>query len=367
MSRIETLSIVGFKSIRKLEKLQLNRLNVLIGANGAGKSNFIAYFRMLNELVEGRLQLWTSKQGGADRILSYGVKNTSRLESSIRFGINGYDLALESTADGSLVFSSEELFFDGPYYGISQPRLGSGHLESRLKDADLGSTPKKIAKFCYDAISDWQVYHFHDTSDTAGVKRYGSLHDNEFLRSDASNLAAFLYRLRDEDQRSYEKIRKTVRLAIPVFDDFVLKPRTLPTEEQQIRLLWTQRNNDYALWPSQLSDGSVRFICLVTALLQPKPPSTLLIDEPELGLHPYAIALLGALLRSASKRTQIIVSTQSVPLVNEFTIADLLVVDYRHGESIFSRYDEDEFSDWLEDFSVGELWVKNLLGGRPRS
>ena len=365
MSAIHKLSISGFKSIRKMENLHLSNLNVLIGANGAGKSNFVAYFRLLSELVEGRLQVWASKQGGADRILSYGVKETSALTTSIRFGANGYDIVLEPTVDGGFTFTSEMLYFNGPYHGVTRPRLGAGQSESNLKKQMERGTSKKIATFCYGAISGWKVFHFHDTSDTAGVKRQGAVHDNAFLRMDASNLAAFLFRLHSEAPDVYSQIRKTVRLAVPFFDDFVLKPTTLPTEEQQIRLLWKQNDSDYALWPSQLSDGSIRFICLVTALLQPDPPTTIIIDEPELGLHPYAITLLGALIRSAATRTQVIVSTQSVPLLNEFEIEDLIVVEREEGGSVFKRLDEADFTSWLEDYSIGELWEKNVLGGRP--
>lgn len=191
------------------------------------------------------------------------------------------------------------------------------------------------------------------------------MHDNANLRPDASNLAAFLFYLAQEKPKLYQQIRNVVQLAIPFFDDFVLKPQKLPTEEEQIRLLWKQKGSDYPFWPSQLSDGSIRFICLATALLQPKAPSTIIIDEPELGLHPYAIALLASLLRSASKRMQVIVSTQSVPLVNEFSIDDLIIIEREQEGSIFKRYDEKDFKGWLMEYSVGELWEKNILGGRP--
>jgi len=156
MSAIHKLSISGFKSIRKMENLHLSNLNVLIGANGAGKSNFVAYFRMLSELVEGRLQVWASKQGGADRILSYGVKETSALTTSIRFGANGYDIVLEPTVDGGFTFTSEMLYFNGPYHGVTRPRLGAGQSESNLKKEMERGTSKKIATFCYSAISGWR-------------------------------------------------------------------------------------------------------------------------------------------------------------------------------------------------------------------
>ena len=364
-NRIEQLTIKGFKSIREMEKFPLHRLNVLIGANGVGKSNFVSYFSMLGEMLDQRLQVWTKKQGGADRILAFGVKETDRFESYIKFGLNGYKFTLEPTADGGFTFAEESLFYNGPYYGPTWDRLGSGQVESLLKKKYSNSGQGSVADYVYSSISSWKVFHFHDTSETAGVKRLGSLHDSDYLRPDASNLAAYLFKMKDEHSDVYKKIRKVVSLAIPFFDDFVLRPQRLSTEEEQIRLLWRQKGSDYSLWPSQLSDGSIRFICLATALLQPNPPSTIIIDEPELGLHPYAITLLGALLRSAADRMQIVVSTQSVPLLNEFTIDDLVVVEREEGDSVFKRYDESDFKEWLKDYSIGELWEKNILGGRP--
>ncbi|NWB84705.1 AAA family ATPase [Pseudomonas gingeri] len=368
---ISRLTIKGFKSIEHLDDLSLGSLNVLLGANGAGKSSFVSYFRMLGEMMELRLKKWTTQQGSADRIVSFGVKETHRIESFVKFGLNGYRFELEPTVDGDFVFANERLFFNGPLYGPQWIPLGSGHQEAKLREVfkakNFSAAYKNdVAAYCYESISSWKVFHFHDTSDTAAVKRFGPAHLHDDLRPDASNLAAYLYRLSNETPDVYEQIRKTIQLAIPFFDDFVLKPRRLDTEEELINLQWRQKDSDYIFWPSQLSDGSIRFMCLVTALLQPEPPSTIIIDEPELGLHPYAITLLGSLLRSASKRMQVIVSTQSVPLVNEFAIEDLIIVEREEGATVFKRLDEDEFETWLEDYSVGELWEKNILGGRPR-
>ncbi|MFW7342756.1 AAA family ATPase [Pollutimonas sp. H1-120] len=370
-TRIDTLTIKGFKSIRNLNTLNLGALNVLLGANGAGKSSFVSYFSMLNQMMEQRLQKWTTQQGSADRIVSFGIKETDKVESFITFGLNGYKFELETTVDGDFVFTNEKLFFDGPYYGESWVNLGSGHTESKLKDYYLSknlsaSWKNDTAAYCYESISSWKVFHFHDTSDQAGVKRYGPAHINKHLSPDASNLAAYLYRLLNEEPDIYNEIRKTIQLAIPFFDDFRLQPVALKTQEEVINLTWRQKDSDYIFWPSQLSDGSIRFICLVAALLQPDPPSTIIIDEPELGLHPYAITLLGSLLRSASTRMQVIVSTQSVPLVNEFSVDELIIVDRKDGDTVFQRLEEAEFETWLEDYSIGELWEKNIFGGRPR-
>ena len=362
---IKQLTIRGFKSIKALESFPLHSLNVLIGANGAGKSNFVSFFRMLHEMMGQRLQHWTRKQGSADRIVSFGIKETGCIESFVEFGLNGYRFTLEPTANGGFSFFGEQLFFDGPLYGQKHEFLGTGHGESRLKE--LAKNKNTVADYCYSSIASWKIFHFHDTSDTAGVKRRGALHDNEYLRPDASNLAAYLYRLSTESPDVFAQIRKTIQLAIPFFDDFVLKPEELPTGEKLVWLMWTQKGSDYPLWPSQLSDGSIRFICLTVALLQPNPPATIIIDEPELGLHPYAITLLGALLHSASTRMQVIVSTQSVPLVNEFSIDDLIIVEREQGATVFKRHNESKFQAWLEKYSIGELWCKNILGGRPHS
>lgn len=364
MSKLDSLTIHGFKSIRHLQHLKLNDLNVLIGANGVGKSNFVSYFRMLHEQVEGRLQAWLLKQGGADRVLTYGVKETSKLRSGLSFVSNhqyGYSTILEPTLDEAFIIQSESVSVADHEFSHASFK------ESQLSQVDktLATEEREARKVVYDFLSKITVFHFHDTSDTAAVKRVGAVHDNEYLRSDAGNLAAYLFKLQRETPDVYAQIRKTVRLAVPFFDDFVLKPTQLSSGEEQIRLLWKQSDSDYPLWPSQLSDGSIRFICLVTALLQPNPPSTIIIDEPELGLHPYAITFLGALLRSASKRMQVIVSTQSVPLLNEFELDDLIVVEREDGTSVFKRLDAAQFENWLEDYSVGELWEKNIIGGRP--
>lgn len=360
---IDTLTIRGFQSIRELNDFELYDINVLIGPNGAGKSNFISYFRMLSELVEKRLRKWVRKRGGADRLLTFGTKETGELFSFLLFGRNGYEFTLEPTDDGAFVFADERLFFDGDF-GKSWESLGSGHSEAQLKDAILPDRWSK-ADYCYASISSWKIFHFHDTSDTAGVKRFVSMDDADYLRSDASNLAAYLYQMRRRYPDAYNQIRKTVQLAIPFFDDFVLEPQIIKSDDRQIRLNWRQKNSDYPMWPTQLSDGSIRFICLATALLQPDPPSTIIIDEPELGLHPYALTLLGSLIKAASTRMQVIISTQSVPLLNEFAIEDLIIVEREDEVSVFRRLDESEFEEWLKDYTVGELWEKNVLGGRP--
>ena len=366
MRPLRSLRAHGFKSFERIE-LDLNRgVNVLVGANGAGKSNFVSLFRFLNALVSEQLQAYVGVSGGAGRVLYYGPKVTQSLTISLRFGDNGYDAALSPTTEDGLVFSKESLYFKGSY-GTSTPYLGSGQTETKLVEA-YRKEPDRIPGYSYRPMRSWQVYHFHDTSPNARVKASQPLTDYQRLHGDAGNIAPFLYHLRARDYRAYENIRDVVRQMFPQFGDFVLDP--LPNEET-LRLLWRESESDVVFGPNQLSDGTLRFICLATVLLQPIPPTTVLVDEPELGLHPAALALLADLVGQAANRCQVILTTQSVTFLDAFEPSDVIVVDRaRHAEtgrfaSTCRHLSDDEYVEWLEEYTLGDLWLKNVLGGRP--
>lgn len=362
MGQLDYVKVEGFKSIRSVE-IDLRLLNVLIGANGAGKSNFISLFKLLHELVEQRLQLYVGRSGGADALLYLGQKHTSVINIELKFGSNGYKTTLSPSAKNSLVFDQETALFwgegwDKPYSDI----IGSGYAESQLEEY---SNKSQVVSYVLKSMKQWQVYHFHDTSDSARVKKESNIDDNLSLRSDAGNLAAFLYRLHHQFPPQYRLIVETIRLAAPFFDDFTLRPS--PLSPKTIQLEWRQRDSDAYFNAYSLSDGTLRFICLTTLLMQPSSllPSTILIDEPELGLHPYATTLLASMLQSAATKTQVIVSTQSVPLVNQFSPEDLVVVELLNGQSVFKRLKAVEVSSWLDEYGMGDLWEKNVIGGRP--
>lgn len=360
MSRVKSLTVKGYKSIRDLIKFELYNLNVLIGANGAGKSNFIGLFRLLNEMYEKQLQVYVQKQGGPDALLHFGRSTTEKLQAEFYFARNGYKFDLVPTADNRLIFENEYSWFGGFYYKTSSSAdLGHGHAESNLKTAKDNYSP-----YVRPSVSNWRIYHFHDTSETAKVKQRHSITDNLRLKPDAANLAAYLRFLYEKHGPEYDRIVETIRLVLPFFDNFVHRPE----EQENIELEWTQKGkSDTPLKAHMLSDGSLRFICLATLLLQPvsRLPDTILIDEPELGLHPYAISVLADILKQVSEERQVIVSTQSVELVNELSPDDIIVVDQQEGASTFKRFTEEELAGWLTEYSMGEIWKRNILGGRP--
>lgn len=363
--QIKTITIEGFKSIRRLQNFELNNLNILIGANGAGKSNFVDFFWFLREMVEGRLQFTVRQNGGADRQLFMGPKITEEIVAHLYFGLNGYEFCLGPTVDNQLLFKYEKIYFAGPYYGATHYPLGSGHLESKLKTAYDESPGGRVEDYVYTAVSSWMVYHFHDTSATAAVRREHTIRDNERLRHDAANLASFLWQLKQKQSGAYALIRDAIRLVAPFFDDFLLRPQARNGDEILL-LEWRQKESDYPFHPSQISDGTLRFMALAAALLQPEPPSAILLDEPELGLHPYALEVLAGLIAQAATYTQLIISTQSAALLNTFTPEDIVVVDRVEGESRFRRLARADLAVWLdEEYTLGELWQKNVYGGGP--
>jgi predicted ATPase len=378
---IKRITIEGFKSIRKLEDFELRPLNVLIGANGSGKSNFVEFFRLLRELVQQRLRVTIGQAGGPDACLHFGLKVTREVVGRVYFrGNYGYEFTLVPASDGGLVFKDETVVFADETVTLLDRKdrrvsMGSGHYEAKLKDqvaAALGwsgTAREVVPAWVSNRLANMRVYqyHFHDTSPEAGVRQQRAINDNEFLRPDAENLAPVLYRIQKTNPSDYARIRDIVRLAAPFFDDFKLRPD--PLNEEQIRLEWLQKGSDQLFLTSELSDGTLRFICLATALLQPSPPATVLFDEPELGLHPFALTLLANLFQQATKRTsqQVIVSTQSAQLVDEFEPEDVIVVERTQGQSVFRRLESAKLSGWLEEYTLGELWQKNVFGGGPRN
>lgn len=356
MRTLRKVKIEGFKSIASAE-LELGDLNVIIGANGSGKSNFIGVFRLLERVLSQNLQLFVASE--PDRFLHHGSKVTPALSLDLSFGQNSYGFKLKAVQD-SLIFEYERVDYSG-YWSYGEP-LAVGHKESKLEEA-AESYKNKIPKHVFPKVVGLVVYHFHDTSDTSPAKQICSVDDNRFFRPNAGNLAAYLYWLQEKHPLQFRHIEEHIRLVAPFFDAFVLAPSKL--NEQKIKLEWRQKGSDAYFDAYSLSDGTLRFICLATLLLQPSPPALILLDEPELGLHPFAIRILAEMLEAASKRGQVIIATQSVTLLNNFAPKDVIVAENDGLKTTFRHLDEEKLKYWLDEFSLGELWEKNVLGGRP--
>ncbi|MEW5829457.1 MAG: AAA family ATPase [Chloroflexota bacterium] len=367
MDLLTHLSIQGFRSIRDLDDLELGPLNVLIGANGSGKSNFISFFKMLNWMTPslGNLQFYVEKMGGANSLLHDGASVTPQMKASLVFrtdtGTNEYSFRLSHAAGDTLIFSDEQFRYTpkdrtGDRNWV---RLGAGHREAQIiKKADGDTT----AKFILSLMKQCVVYQFHNTSETARIRQKWDVNDNRFLKEDGANLAPFLLRLRDYKSKYYLRIVETIRLVAPFFADFVLEP-----VGNAVLLQWREKNSDLVFGSHQASDGTLRAMSLIALLLQPEDelPKVIILDEPELGLHPFAIEIISGLLHSVSMHTQVILATQSATLIDYFEPHQVIVVDRPNRQSIFTRPDEAALKDWLAEYSLTELWQKNVIGGRP--
>lgn len=356
---IQSIHIKNFKSIKDSGKVQLKPINVLIGANGAGKSNFISFFKFLNKLYTRELQTYIIQNGRADGFLFFGRKYSSSLGGTITFDNfyqNEYTFTLIPDQSGTLIFSEE---WSNTVRGDLQIE-NTNRLESELKNHGWFRSG-----YLRDNLNTLKLFHFHDTSFNSKVKQPSNTQDYAFLQEDGGNLPAYLYRLQESSPESFRMIESVVQSIAPFFESFYLQPDEInPT---QIFLRWKEKGFEQLFSAHNLSDGTLRMICLSTLLLQPTPPSIIIIDEPELGLHPFAISKLAAMLHSVSDSSQIIISTQSVNLVNEFAPDDILVVQRENNhETVFRRQSKESLAIWLKDYSLGELWEKNILGGRPR-
>lgn len=361
---INRIEIKGYKSIKNLN-LDLKPINVLIGANGVGKSNFISFFKLIHNMYELRLENYTLKKG-ANAILHFGNKVTSELEGYIEFDqTNGYRFILEPTEHGSLFIKSEKGTFNGNKgksfisNGWHETTISSNSKESNLKD-----TNKAIGRFVREYLKSFRIYHFHDTGDTSMLRTPATLTDNIILREDGNNLAAFLYFLQEKHLKHFKRIEHNIKSIAPYFEKFELIPDRI--NEDRIQLEWREVGHpNFPFNANHLSDGTIRFIALATLLMQPNLPEVIIIDEPELGLHPVAINKLAGLIKKASANSQIIISTQSVNLVSNFEPENIIAVDRHQEHSEFKRLESEELNTWLEDFTLGDLWLKNMIKGQP--
>lgn len=363
---IERICISNYKSIRDA-KIDLKMLNILIGPNGAGKSNLISFFDLTKHLLEQRLGKYLLEHGGIDSFLYRGRKVSHDLTALIDFeNKNAFEFKLKPAQGpkGYIEYTKNYINTEDVQDKSYKNSWITNCFDSNVEESQVFANKGKNVEFLRDYLKCFTVYHFHDTSKSSPMRQLSRIGDNEYLRNDGSNLASYLYRLKNTEAKRFNLIEATIRSIAPYFKGFKLVPNKIM--EGYIGLEWEERDTDMYLDASNFSDGTLRFIALTTLLLQPDAPKTIIIDEPELGLHPAAIIKLGALIKRAAHYSQIIIATQSIELINNFSIDDLIIVGRDDNQSTFQRLNTEDFSEWKDAYTLGELWEKNILGGRPR-
>jgi predicted ATPase len=365
--RLTQITLSGFKTILRLERFEPTSLTILIGPNGAGKSNFISFFRMLSWALvpPGALQTFVAQAGGGSAILHSGATASNEIEATLALhtsaGKNEYSFRLLHAAGDTLVFAEERFRFRRPKHDDRPAAgLGAGHREAQLiSSAESGNVTAAVILRMLRRII---VHQFHNTSSSARIRNKWDAEDGRYLKEDGGNLAPFLYRLQNTEASYFQRIVETIRLILPFFGTFELTP-----EYGRLLLKWRERASDRVFDASQAADGMLRVMALVSLLQQPERdlPDVLILDEPELGLHPYAIEILAGLIDGAAKHVQVIVATQSVSLIDRFEPENIVVTNRSGQESSFHRLGKEEFNEWLQEYTLSELWEKNVLGGRP--
>jgi len=368
---IHSVSIKNFKSIKHLEDFKLGMITILIGANGVGKSNFISFFNFLKQIATKNLQNHISSQSGFDKVL-FNNRTINELKGIIEFENNKeknrYYFKIEPSGTQRAYFSEEKVGYWTGAKWYEHSNISSGLPETSLDDIISESRRLKgypgIGGYVKDRLKSYEVYHFHDTSDKSPMKAMSKMIDVWRFDKNAANIAPFLKNIQEKHPRNYFKIVKSIKSIAPFFDDFILVED--PFAHGYIQLLWKAKGSDEPMYPFQLSDGTLRMIALTTLLLQPNLPETIIIDEPELGLHPHAISKLSDMIQVAAQNgCQVIVSTQSVTLMNHFSYEDIVTVDRVDDSSVFSRLNESQLEKWTEYYGLGDLWEKNVFGGTP--
>lgn len=352
---MDYIEISGYKSI-KSERIDLSPINILIGANGSGKSNFISFFDFLNRLYNKNLNEYIALTGGENKILHKGQKLTDTISFKVEFdeGNNGYSATLLLGADG-LIFTDERIIHKSDQ-GIN---ISRSDREARIKTTD-----NFRAKYVIRYLNGFRKYHFHDTSTKSPFSVPSHIeNDIHYLYGNGGNIAAFLYDIDKKDKIVYNRIVKTIQSIAPYFLDFYL----VPNSESFVKLQWKDKYSDTVYGVNDLSDGTIRFIALTVLFMQPYLPDTIIIDEPELGLHPSAIAKLAGMIKSVSpKGCQVIIATQSTDLISHFSPESIITVDQVDGCSKFNRLNKNEFQEWLEDYTIDDLWKRNIITtGQP--
>lgn len=369
---IDSVRIKGFRSLADVEIKGISRgTTVLIGANGSGKSNLLRFLEMMGWMLDlRRLREYVARHGGAADQLFGGRKTTSGIEAQVDVGtadgLVAYRFALERTDRDRFVFENETYRVGKPGEDADTPwgRIDdNGYREARISERTNGDGARpKAARALVELFRRCPIYQFHDTSFDSRMKVSWDATDFGRLRGDGANLASVLSLLEREDKPRFELICQYIGLAVPVFSHFQIEE-----EYGKVQLRWQHKDMDKTVGAYMTSDGMLRFFALVTLLSLPSEmlPSVLLLDEPELGLHPAAVALIGAMIDTVAMDRQVIVATQSPLLVDNFRLDEIVVLELEKGRTTVRRFDESEYSQWLDEYSTGELWQKNVLGGRP--
>jgi len=374
------IQIKGYRVLADVT-LDLHPLTVMIGPNGCGKTSLLEIFQLLKEAAQGRLAEAISNLGGLTTLLTHTSDAPSRLEIVLKVDIDSprspepmsYHFALEPGPQGMGYMSVLERLWQlepnvGPHRYIDSKTPAGTELKLAkwpLRDAGLFVKTEAEPEVLRDTLTNTLYLGFLDVSSRAPARLPQTLTPATYPGKNGESLFPALYNMRESkaSRSSYERIEETLSLAFPGFDHLELPV----VGGGQITLAWYDKDLTVPLYPNQLSEGTLRFLWLATTLLSPEPPPLILIDEPEVSLHPELLQILAALLRDASARTQLLIATHASDLIRWLRPDAVVVIDKENGKSTFTWANDPalDLEEWLKEYTLADLWYMGNLGGRP--
>ncbi len=360
---ITQLQIESFKSFKKLE-LEMRPLNVLIGPNAGGKTNFLDFFRFLREAFTDKLSEAVARRGGIRNLL-YG-EDKENLKFHITCHISDLTVCLQAEIAGPLTVEPR-VIQEKIYIPEHPPKVLLEKKEGKSPRFSLFQFPppdnRSVA--IYRLIGETTHYAQFNTEPISAIRSPQTARGRTALAENGSNLTSVLQYLANklEYRPTWVRIKEILSIAYPNFEDIYF-----PAEggDGNLVLRWKERTFEKRDFSANfLSDGTLHFLCLLAILLNPAPPPLICIDEPELGLHPALIRIIAELLKDAATRTQLVVATHSPELVSHLEPEDILIVENIKGATEMRRLSSDELKTWLKEYTLAELWLARDLGGNP--
>ena len=388
MNTFERIHIQGFRRLFDVD-IKLNPLNVLIGANGSGKTSILDVFSLLANSASGKLNESLSEQNGIDANLSnLAAANAGKsqfMSFELAMHVPSYkpiEYRLAISPQGASYKIADELLsqYGGRpepfkhivahhdnvvYYEwkLSKKGLVRPNWEYNPKESALSQVPKMFREpeDFRKRLASSTHYHVLDVSRRAPIRLPQQMRDATLPGHDGEDLVSCLFTLRETDPDRFELIEATLRAGFPSFERLNFPPVAAGT----LAMTWKDRNSKYPFYMHQLSEGTLRFLWLVTLLHSPGLTEVTMIDEPEVSLHPELLSLLADLLRDASNRTQLIVATHADRLVRFLQPSEILTINTNdEGASEVICADELDLENWLKEYSMDEVWRMGRIGGR---
>ena len=381
MTTFECLHVEGYRRLRSLT-VDLRPLNVLIGANGVGKTSLLEVFSLLGAGAEGRLEPRLASLGGLNEVLTrdrathlgFDVRMTSAERAPLNYHLEiapkgqSYQIVEEALTQHSdplaptpfkhIQARGLDVRYSTPKHkGLLRPTWEHSPLETALSQVPkMYEEPERFRS----RLASCGLYGLIDVSPRSPVRLPQAMRPVTIPGPSGDDLVSYLFFLRESEPARYDVLTDTLEAAFPDFERLSFPPVAAGT----LALTWTDVNFQSPMYMHQLSEGTLRFLWLAALLQSPSLPAVMLIDEPEVSLHPYLLCLLVSLLREASLRTQLVIATHSDRLIRFLDPAEVLVCDSTEGETTVTWADTMDLERWLADYTLDELWMMNVIRGR---